>query len=216
MYVTVATSSWPAKKPLLSDYLGRSCEPECASALGSPRQQSASVFGKGSAINIQRTHVFNGDSRSTCMSSKVSLSGREPENQSGWAYDQVLHMYPELTPSRQAKGGQPAAPLYAAPHHAITPVALVGFRGGDGPIMQPGPQSRCRAGPCRVGERCARTGRSRGKAAACLARCRGVGAATNAAAERGAQIRRLGAVALTPFGVKQRGRTPGVPSPTCG
>src|SRR5215213_3179257 len=51
-------------------------------------------------------------------------------------------------------------------------------------VVRPRRQRVRRAGLCRDGVRCARTGRSRGSPAACPARCRGAGAATSAAATR--------------------------------
>ncbi len=64
----------------------------------------------------------------------------------------------------------------------VSTVALVGFRGGDRHVTLPGRRQGCRAGLCRVGARCARAGRSRGRAAASLARCPGADGATSAAA----------------------------------
>jgi len=59
--------------------------------------------------------------------------------------------------------------------------ALVGFRGGSRSVTPPGLREGRRAGPCRVGARCARTGRSREGAAACPARCPDAGEARSAA-----------------------------------
>jgi len=56
-------------------------------------------------------------------------------------------------------------------------VALIGFRGGAGSVTPPGLRRGRRARLCRVGARCARTGSSRDKAAACPARCPGAGEA---------------------------------------
>ncbi len=56
-------------------------------------------------------------------------------------------------------------------------LALVGFRGVEEFVTQPGRRSRHRAGLFRVGACCARIGRSRGRAAACPARCPGASAA---------------------------------------
>ncbi len=62
--------------------------------------------------------------------------------------------------------------------------ALVGIRGGDGHITSPGRRQGLRAGLCRGGGRCARTERSRDRAAACPARCPGAAAARSAATTR--------------------------------
>jgi hypothetical protein len=62
--------------------------------------------------------------------------------------------------------------------------ALAGFRGGDVLVTGPGQRRGRRAGLCRVGARCERTGRSRGRAAASLGRGRDAAAARSAAATR--------------------------------
>ena len=91
----------------------------------------------------------------------------------------------------QPRGGRvlPGAPAQGGPSRRIAAgrvcrLALIGFRGGAGFVTRPSRRSRCRAGLCRVGVRCARTGRSRGRAAACPARGPGAGAARSAAATR--------------------------------
>ncbi len=66
------------------------------------------------------------------------------------------------------------------PFPRLFPEALVGFLGVG--LSHPRRVAmRRQAKLCRVAEHCARTERSRGKAAACPARCRGAGAARNAA-----------------------------------
>src|SRR5688572_19302751 len=62
-----------------------------------------------------------------------------------------------------------------------TNVALLVIRGGER-VMSPGQRRARRGGLCLDSERCARTGRKRGRAAASPARCRGAAAATSAVA----------------------------------
>ena len=78
---------------------------------------------------------------------------------------------------------QRSEPLYNR-FLALRPERREAGQGSPAVSQRPRQRRGLRAGLCRVGARCARTGRSRDRAAACLARCPGAGAARSAAATR--------------------------------